>query len=131
MAFWPSTPAATSGESSWLLLDPPPCSSWLGASRVPMLLMVFCPKLFHCTPSARLAWREASTKRTSSITCWAAATDTVLIGSGANWRAMTTARSRVAASRAVPESMMRPLIDVTLMPPSLKWAISVASRVTS
>ena len=30
---------------------------------------------FHCTPSSRPAWREASTKRTSSMTCCGDATD--------------------------------------------------------
>jgi hypothetical protein len=70
-------------------------------------------------------------KRTSSITCWACATVTVLIGSGANWRAMVIALSSVTASCAVPESMMRPLTDDTLMPPSLKRLISAARRVTS
>ena len=51
--------------------------------------------------------------------------------SGANWRAMVTALSSVTASGDVPLSMMRPLIDDTLMPPPVKRAISVDSRDTS
>ena len=68
-------------------------------------------------------------KRTSSMTCCCCIDlDTVLIGSGANWRAIITALSRVAASGAVPLSMMRPLIEDTLMPPPVNRAISLASR---
>ncbi len=51
--------------------------------------------------------------------------------SGANWRAITTALSSVGASGAVPDSMMRPLTDDTLMPPPVSRLISAASRETS
>ena len=70
--------------------------------------------VFHCTPSSRPASRLASMKRTSSMTCWGCSTATELITSGPNCRAMTTALSSVAASGVVPDSMMRPLTDVTL-----------------
>ena len=45
---------------------------------------------------------------------------TVLIRSGPNWRAIVTALSSVTASGDMPLSMMRPLIDDTLMPPPVK-----------
>ena len=48
-------------------------------------------------------------KRTSSMTCCGDITDTVLMTSGPNWRAIVTALSRVAASGTSPDSMMRPL----------------------
>ena len=53
-----------------------------------------CPgrgSTFHCTPSSRPAWRDASTKRTSSITCCGCMTCTELITSGPNWRAIVSA----------------------------------------
>ena len=50
-------------------------------------------------------------KRTSSITCCGDITDTELMISGLNWRAMMTALSRVAASTASPDNMMRPLTE--------------------
>ena len=43
------------------------------------------------------------------MTCCGDITDTVLMISGPNWRAMVTALSRVAASATSPDSMMRPL----------------------
>jgi hypothetical protein len=70
-------------------------------------------------------------KRTSSMTCCGDATVTVLMISGANWRAMVTARSSVTASGASPDSMMRPLTDETLMPGPATLATSVARRDTS
>ena len=48
--------------------------------------------------------------------------------SGANWRAMTTALSSVTASCELPDSMMRPLTDDTLMPPPVMRRISEESR---
>ena len=51
-------------------------------AELPMLPMkrVLVPRLnmFHCTPRSRPAARAASTKRTSSITCWGWDTDGVL-----------------------------------------------------
>ena len=55
----------------------------------------------------------------------------MLMMSGANWRAMTTALSSVAASCDVPVSMMRPLTEVTLMPPPVSRPISAEMRETS
>ena len=83
-------------RSAWPRVGAVGSERWCGAvAGCRYWRCVFCPKLFHCTPSSRLACREASTKRTSSITCWACSTVTVLIGSGANWRAMTIAWSSV------------------------------------
>jgi len=105
--------------------------SWLAGTRFPILVSVFLPKLFHCTPSSRLACREASTKRTSSITCCGWSTRTALMISGANCRAITTARSSVTASGTIPDSMMRPLTEDTRKPPPVMWLSSSASRLTS
>ena len=57
--------------------------------------------------------RLASTKRTSSMTCCGEVTATVLITSGPNCLAMTTALSTVGPSGAVPESISRPFTDDT------------------
>ena len=65
------------------------------------------------------------------MTCCGEATLTVLMISGANWRAITTALSSVAASGAEPDSMMRPFTDETRMPAPTAERISVASRDTS
>ena len=46
--------------------------------------------------------RSASMKRTSSMICCGRSTCTVLIGSGPNWRAISTALSSVTASGEVP-----------------------------
>ena len=119
----PRTPAA--------LITSRGMGSDLAGTWLPMLVSVFWPKLFHWMPSARPAWRVASMKRTSSITCWGASTCTALMISGANWRATTTALSRVAASCAEPESMMRPLADDTWMPLPVIRRSSTASRVMS
>ena len=96
-----------------------------------MLATVLLPNMFHCTPSSRLACREASMNRTSSMICCACITWTVLMTSGTNWRAMVTALSSVTASATLPLSRMRPLTDDTLMPPPAKLAISALSRETS
>ena len=48
-------------------------------------------------------------KRTSSITCCGDITETELMTSGPNCRAIVTALSSVAASARSPDSMMRPL----------------------
>ena len=103
------TPAATSGKSVALV--------GLAIGRFPAgwpepILVVLCsPKRFHCTPRSRLAVREISTKRTSSMTCCGDITETELMMSGLNWRAMVTALSRVVASTTSPDSMMRPLTE--------------------
>ena len=78
---------------------------------LPILIRLLLPKRFHCTPSSRPAVRAISMKRTSSITCCGEATETELMISGPNWRAMVTALSRVAASATSPDSMMRPLTE--------------------
>ena len=57
--------------------------------------------------------RLASTNRTSSMTCCGDVTLTVLITSGPNCLAITTALSTVGPSGAVPESISRPLTEVT------------------
>jgi hypothetical protein len=85
------------------------------------------PKTFHCTPSSRLALRSTSMKRTSSMTCCCCITRTVSIASLSNWRAISIALSSVAASGAVPLSMMWLPTDVILIPPPVNCAISAAS----
>ena len=67
---------------------------------------------FHWMPSSRPAWRLASMKRTSSITCCGDSTVIELMMSGPNWRASVTALSTVVASWTAPDSMMRPLTEV-------------------
>ncbi len=124
-----STPAATEAERRilaslmppevtpgfWNVLLPP--AGVIGSApagvRLPILASVWPPNWFHCTPSSRPAVRVTSTKRTSSITCCGDMTDTELMISGPNWRAMVTALSRVAASGTSPDSMMRPLTEET------------------
>ena len=126
-----STPAATSPTG--MLVGP--VGAVIGrrsaGCREPILAVMRLLNTFHCTPSSRPAWREASTKRTSSMTCCGDDTMTVLMISGANWRAMVTARSSVTASGASPDSMMRPLTDDTLMPGPATLVTSVARRDTS
>ena len=61
----------------------------------PILASAELPNMFHCTPSSRLAWRLTSRKRTSSMICCGCSTWTALIGSGPNWRAISTALSSV------------------------------------
>ena len=73
----------------------------------------FCCTTCQLTPSSRPAEREASTKRTSSITCCGALTFTELITSAPNCLAMVIALSTVTASGALPPSMMRPLTEET------------------
>ena len=71
------------------------------------------PKTRQLTPSSRLAEREASTKRTSSITCCGAATLTALITSAPNCLATVIAWSTIMALGALPASMMRPFTEET------------------
>ena len=97
------TPAAPTAAAD--VIGRPPA-----ATPLPTLILGL-PKVFHCTPSSRLAVREISTKRTSSMTCCGDITDTELMMSGPNWRAMVTALSSVAASATSPDSMMRPLTE--------------------
>ena len=73
----------------------------------------FCCTTCQFTPSSRPAERDASTKRTSSITCCGAFTFTELITSAPNCLAMVIALSTVTASGALPPSMMRPLTEET------------------
>jgi len=104
-------PGCWNGPPGWVM------GSRLAGVIEPILLSVFWPKWFHWKPSSRPAWRDASTNRTSSMTCWGDITWTALMTpSGANWRAMTTALSRVCASGALPESMMRPFTELARMP---------------
>ena len=96
--------------------SPPPVlvtGSWLAVVRLPMLARLCWPNTFHCTPRSRPAWRVASTKRTSSMTCCGDSTLTELMTSGPNCLAISTALSTVGPSGASPDSMMRPLTAVT------------------
>ena len=95
-------------------------------------MVLLPPKRFHCTPSSRPAVREISMKRTSSITCCGDITDTELMISGPNWRAMVTALSSVTASATSPDSMMRPLTEEACRCEPGNWRLSsLVSRVMS
>ena len=101
-------------------------------TRLPILVMVLLPKRFHCTPNSRPAVREISMKRTSSNTCCGDITETVLMISGPNCRAIVTALSSVAASATSPDSMMRPLtLEAWIREPGKRRSSSLLSRVMS
>ena len=101
-------------------------------TRLPTFRMLLLPTRFHWTPSSRPAVREISMKRTSSITCCGDITETLLMISGPNWRAIVTALSNVAASMTSPDSMMRPLtVDALICEPGKRRRSSFVSRVMS
>ena len=70
--------------------------------RLPILATLFWPNTFHCTPRSRPAFRVASMKRTSSMTCCGEATSIALMTSEPNCLAIDTALSTVGPSGAVP-----------------------------
>ena len=69
-----STPAATSPTGMLVGLVGAVIGRLLAGWREPILAVMRLLNTFHCTPSSRPAWREASTKRTSSMTCCGDAT---------------------------------------------------------
>jgi hypothetical protein len=99
-------------------LDGAVIGSALAIFREPMLPAMWLPNTFHCTPRSRPIVRDASMKRTSSMTCCACMICIELItvlSEGTNWRAVTMARSSVSAFGTGPDSMICPLTDDTWM----------------
>ena len=103
------------------------------ASATPLLAVSsLCCTTCQLTPSSRLAERDASTKRTSSITCCGELTRTELMTSAPNCLATVIALSTVTASGELPDSMMRPLTEETRKRACGKrCASSLPSRVVS